>query len=595
MFRFTFCSAARRRLSTDRRSGFIALLLTSHAALLTWSAFEASPTYDEPAHLWAGLSKWRLTRFDLYPVNPPLAELTASWPILLCDYQPAAGPYSQHPLARAEFLAGRDFADANGARIFRLVTLARVALIPVVVSGGLVCFLWGRDLYGWQGGALAAALWCFSPSVLGTGSLLTADASAASIGLAACYSFFKWLRMPSLDSAVVAGVLLGLAELTKFTWIILLPLWPALWCYWKAAKGRKSVGRQRGREIRHLAAVCLLCVYVIGAGYAFRGMFRPLGDYKFVSAALGENDPPPKIWGRLGNRFADTPLAPVPVPLPADYVRGIDVQSADFEVPGGTYAHGRYRTGGVSWYYIYAMGLKEPIGLWLLLVLGVCTRPIGGFRTLVVLIAPAIGVIALVSYNHSLCYYRYSLPAFGFLFIAAGGAATFPRTRPVRAMMVAATIAWYLVSGLSVAPNWGAYFQELAGGPANGWRYLSGSAVDWGQGLTDLKRWLDRHPEAGPLHLAYVGSVNPQLIGIEFELPPDECEPGWHVISATCLADAERVVGTDDDPVFLPPERYAYFRHLDPVYRAADVLYVYHVTEHEAERVRRLMRNAPPP
>ena len=44
---------------------------------------------------------------------------------------------------------------------------------------------------------------------------------------------------------------------------------------------------------------------------------------------------------------------------------------------------------------------------------------------------------------------------------------------------------------LRVHPNYLAYFNEAAGGPAQGWRWLVDSNVDWGQELPGLKRYMD--------------------------------------------------------------------------------------------------------
>lgn len=49
--------------------------------------------------------------------------------------------------------------------------------------------------------------------------------------------------------------------------------------------------------------------------------------------------------------------------------------------------------------------------------------------------------------------------------------------------------------------------------------HLLGSNLDWGQDLLNLRRWLDQHPEAEPPHLAYYGTVDPRIAGIQFRLP----------------------------------------------------------------------------
>jgi hypothetical protein len=45
-------------------------------------------------------------------------------------------------------------------------------------------------------------------------------------------------------------------------------------------------------------------------------------------------------------------------------------------------------------------------------------------------------------------------------------------------------VCWYVFGVISVHPHYTAYFNELAGGPSNGWRYLSDSNVDIGQDIS---------------------------------------------------------------------------------------------------------------
>ena len=61
----------------------VAGLLAIHSGLLAYGAWVHSPTYNEPAHLVAGISYWQFGRFDVYSVNPPLVKLVAAIPVML--------------------------------------------------------------------------------------------------------------------------------------------------------------------------------------------------------------------------------------------------------------------------------------------------------------------------------------------------------------------------------------------------------------------------------------------------------------------------------------------------------------------------------
>ncbi|MBX3439237.1 MAG: phospholipid carrier-dependent glycosyltransferase, partial [Planctomycetaceae bacterium] len=320
----------------------VVLLLAVHAGLLAYSATRHSPTLNEPGHLVAGLSHWKFGRFEVYRVNPPLTHYLSAIPVILADYEEDWSGFYDSPGARPEFKMGEDFIAANGERSIWLFTIARWACIPISLVGGLFCFLWSRELWSSNlAGLISLTLWCFEPNILAHGELITPDCAATSFGLGAGYFFWRWLRRPTWSRAASAGLLLGLALLSKSSWIILFGLWPLLWLFWLTTNRRpvdqpSTLNHQLSalhsppstiHRAAQLVSILLLGVYVLNLGYGFDGTFTRLKEFTFVSSALTGHEKP----GAPGNRFADTPLAALPVPLPRQYVRGIDLQKKDFE------------------------------------------------------------------------------------------------------------------------------------------------------------------------------------------------------------------------------------------------------------------------
>ena len=88
---------------------------------------------------------------------------------------------------------------------------------------------------------------------------------------------------------------------------------------------------------------------------------------------------------------------------------------------------------------------------------------------------------------------------------------------------------------LRCAPDYLAYF-NITVKPENAWRLLTDSNLDWGQGLIAMRKYEQQHPDE-TLHLAYFGSVVPQLYGIKAKpLPPEEPVIGKVVVGASCLS-----------------------------------------------------------
>ena len=449
-----------RRLVT----GAVAVLIVIHGTLVGYSATLHSPTIDEPGHLVAGLIQWRFGRFEVYRVNPPLVHYAAALPVMLAGYRADWGSYSSSSWARSEWAMGQDFVRANGERSAWLITLGRWGCLPFTLVGGLFCFLWSRELWGSStAGLISLFLWCFEPFLMAHAELILTDCAATSLGLGAGYFFWRWLRHPSWRSALAAGATLGLAELTKTTWVVLFGLWPALWLFWVATRhGTTRASDDRSSTATtatQLAVILVLAVYILNLGYLYHGTLTRLGDYAFSSHALqgtGRN-------GAGGNRFAGTWLGEVPVPLPRDYLLGIDLQKKDFEgYMRLSFLLGEWKDGGWWYYYLYGLSAKTTLGLQVLFGLGVLTvfiaarrdrdptkslasdeagsrptvasaapgsatgfwRRSTGFRDLVILVAPAVTVLALVSsqlrFNH---YVRYVLPVLGFAMVFAGSVA----------------------------------------------------------------------------------------------------------------------------------------------------------------------------
>ena len=211
-------------------------MLCAYGALLSWSATRHSPVWEEPGHLVAGISHWQFGRFDLMRVNPPLVRLVGAVPVLFGAPKIDWSRYDASVGARSERSIREDFIVANGERVFWLHTLARWACIPFSLLGAYVCFRWARELYGKLAGILGLTLWCFCPNIIAHAQLITPDAGATAMGVAAGYIFWRWLKRPTRGWTVAAGLMLGLAELTKTTWIVLFGLWPLLWIVWRAAE-----------------------------------------------------------------------------------------------------------------------------------------------------------------------------------------------------------------------------------------------------------------------------------------------------------------------------------------------------------------------
>lgn len=624
------------------RQWSVVLLLTINAMLVGWIGWGMSPNNTETAHMAATVYFWHTLRFDVFHVNPPLTRMVCSVPVAMCRPKHDWDCYSPRPQDRSEWLIGEAFIKANDYEKVRwCYALARWSLIPLLLLGGYFGYRLSREIYGDLAGVVFLVLWCFSPLLLAWAATICPDAAAAALGLVAVYTFRQWLHEPNWGQATIAGVCLGLLLLTKLTWIIAFGLWPLIWCFWtipilltKADKRSLPLP-----PLRQLAVILVIGLYMLNMVYMFDGTFRPLGKYKFISQMFHgrevteeEEQSGPAV---SDNRFAGTWLDRIPVPLPVEFVQGIDTQRLDFEQGLPSYLCGEWADHGWWYYYLYALAVKVPLGTWILFMLAVGVTVFGrGFnaawRDEMVVLVPGLVIFIFVSSQTGFSVHsRYVIPALPFFFIWTSKVARlferhpFTRKRLAMATMVVLALIWSVGSSFAIYPHSLSYFNELAAvlsmpadashlkpisvsaenrgifsrikyamtaGPRNGPRHLLDSNIDWGQDLYYLEDWYGSHPEARPIKVAYFGGYPldqskiksagspptvPDREYIDDKMAPDTFGPlpGWYAVSV--------------NKIYGRSQQYRYFLHFQPVAMAGYSICIYYITLEEANRVRR--------
>lgn len=480
--------------------------------LLGVAATRLSPIPDEFPNLVAGTSYLRTGQYDLYNVNPPLIKSLAALPIAI---EGLALPGCSVSMRRPEFECGRAFAQQHGETAQRMLIQGRWITALFAVWGTVVIFQLGRLLASVRVGLLAALLWAGSPLVLAYGPLVTFDIASSVVTLHALMALVLWLGQRTAFSAIACGVAVGLAICVKATCVVLLVAFPAVLMIQTLITAINSVrSTERGVDSRvsiwnniwQLAIFIVTAMFFVNAVYRFEGSFQPLGDYRFASRALTGADKPAPRGG--GNRFENTLLADLPVPLPGNFVKGIDTQKVDFEQQWPQYRLGQLHDGGVWYYYLLGLGTKLSV----LIILGWCVGAVGTFRQLPaffsLVVIPA-AIIALISSQTGMnSHFRYSLIALGpILLLSSIGlnwlATAVSRSTTVQSIVLAIMAAWIVLTGIRGFPFTHAYANEITGGRLAAAERLGGSAADWYQGWWVAGDWIEEQLRAGRVVLVY--------------------------------------------------------------------------------------------
>jgi hypothetical protein len=490
----------------------LAAICLVHVALLTCEAISDSPVQHEPANIYSGLLAWSRGRYDVYRVNPPLVRTIAALPLYVLGYADQSNIDPQTAMRRPELYLGATWMESlrNDAR--KACVIARIACFPFSLLGAAICYVWSKELFGLAAGLLALLAWCLSPTIVGHGHLAMPDVAAGALAVASAFTFSRWRRQPNWRRATLTGITIGLAQVAKFTSIVLLVLVPyALVVVLRA--------NRRGSLVHPFLMVGAM-LGVINASYAWDESFSQLGSFEFVSEALSGAAQSDLDSPMPGNRFRGNSLGLLPVPLPRQYLLGIDEQRWDFEVGMPCYMAGKTYPRGWIGYYAYAALVKEPLGLWLLAVVSMCAYVAGpsldeSKRTDLRLIGLLLVLyFLLVSLNVGVNrHYRYAIPAMPFAFILISrGAMLLRRSHYLYSGLIGVGVLWMGAASLAAVPHSLAYFNEAAGGSTHGHEHLLGSNLDWGQDLLRLQKWLQRHPAVRPVEIDCDASYDPAMI-----------------------------------------------------------------------------------
>jgi len=605
----------------------VAGLLAVHLALAEQSLILENPTVDEVVHLPAGVTYWEKGTFRLYHHNPPLVRMVAALPVI-CLGNLVTGPaYEQDSWRSADpqpTTFSQTFAYLNSERYLDLFRLARMVMPLFSIVGGLAVFAWSCQLYGNRGGLLSLCLWVFCPNILAHCRLVTTDVGSTALGVAATFVFWLYLRSSTWPRAMAASVMLGLAELTKFSMLVLYAVWPFLWLVRLIlATPRAQVVRRATVGVAQGSLIVALSVLVIDAGYRFEGVGIPLGRFEFASSTLtrpvaggirkapaSQNPLYALMWTFRENRSRGTLLANLPAPLPEHYLLGFDEQkveadgilnrlrradralkegdielarkeagSADESVGGYTvYLNGVMRDSGWWYYYLCTLLYKVPEGTWCLVLLSLLLlffqrRTREAWADEICLWTVPVVVLFSMSFLTDINLgLRYVLSIAPYVFIAAGKVVPWLEEfsglgRRIGRIFTLASLGLTVAGALWIHPHYLAYFNWVSGGPDRVPVRLIDSNLDWGQDLLGLRAWCRENAHGQPIGLAYFGQINPSIDALnqsedqfDWFLPP--VRPGSTVLISR-------------KPGIPPPRVVGPARRLVPGYYAVSASLVY--------------------
>lgn len=444
-----------------------------------FSAQNFSPASDEITHLPSGYSYWKTGFINLNPQHPPLVKLIASFPLLFMDLKfDKKDPNLFGPL-KDEWKFGTNFLFSND--VDRLFFWGRIPVMLLSLLLGLYIFKWASEIFSPKAGILALFLYAFMPNMIANAQFVTTDLAVAAFSFITLYYLWKFFRAGNKRHFVCSGLFLGLVLGSKFSAVL---LWPII--------------------------ILLIAAFLWSKG----GNFDSKLD-KFVKLFLA--------------LFTLSSIVVYFIYLmPADlsfYLRGMKSVYADWGKTYPFYLNGEFSPAGWRYYFLFAFLIKTPIPA--LIAFGLAAMTHKKYKLLpndkLFIFVPLVVFFAVTSMRAGNIGIRYLLPVYPFLILYAGGLAEIFKIKwgDLKArlffLLLIAMGFWYVLSALIIYPDYLAYFNELSGGPKNGYKYLDDSNIEWGQDLKRLAVYQKQYPDMKVLYSW--GNSNPGYYGINNVLP----------------------------------------------------------------------------
>lgn len=519
-------------------------IILSVLGLAIFSVKNDSITTDESPHITAGYSYLTQRDMRLNPEHPPLIKDLAALPLLFqkINFDTSHSAWGKDVNGQWNF--GPHFLFESGNNPDKIAFSARLAVMLIFILLGYLVYKWTKEKYGAKAGLLALALTTLSPNMIAHARYVTTDMGAAFGFVLAIYFFVKYINRPTKKHLVYAGLALGTAELLKFSAILLIPLFVFTgFVYWIVSKKIPF-----SRLVISLVAIFTIGYALVWPVYQFHVWGYPPERQKSDTVFHLANYPY-KPAGQLVIKMTDYPiLRPY-----AQYALGLLMV---FQRAGGgntTYFLGEVSNQAWKSYFPVVYLLKEAIPILVLIVIALVSVLLksrwswstvkswthNNFTEFVCINFIALYWATSITGNLNIGL-RHVLPTFPFIYmLTAGQIAKWLQTvKFLKAPLVAFLTAWLVAETISIYPHYPAYFNQLAGGPANGYIYVADSNLDWGQDLKRLAQYVEVN-KIEKIKLDYFGGSKPEYyLGDKFEkLDASNVSQrhGWLAVSATLL------------------------------------------------------------
>lgn len=600
-------------------------LLAAMFGMLLGSILNESAIVDELAHIPAGYSYATFFDYRLNPEHPPLLKAISGLFIRIVTnpHFPTEIPAWKEAI-NGQWDMGYSFLYHSGNDADAIIFWARLPIILLTIFFGWFLYIWANKRFGSRAALFMLTFFCFSPTMIAHSRYVTTDLGASFgffIGIA---TFINVLQRPTARNAIVAGICFGIAQLLKFSLVLLLPMYSLMFIFWimtmptEHKQAWLQLLRIYVKKLIITGCVALATIWIIYGIFTYHyPPQRQLADTTYLLSSYGFRPAVNfDLW--LVRHSLTRPLG--------HYLLG--VLMVQQRAAGGNTAFflGEVSNQGSRLYFPLLYLVKEPLPLHLFSLIALLYGA-AQFRTwrlkrkqtgihlthsirramhdyfiewsCVIMIA----VYWIISMKSPLNIgVRHVLPTFPFIYIlVARGLASWTRS-PLKEQLqkehmiwskIFATLFktfpryaitalfffWLAINTLTTSPHFLSFYNELGGGTPNGWNIAVDSNYDWGQDLKRLADFVEKN-NISTIALDYFGGGVPSYYmgnRVEQWWSLKGQPKGWFAISATFRQGTFGTLA----PGFMDTSvgSYNWLKQYPPIARAGYSIFIYKLPE----------------
>lgn len=603
----------------------IGLILAFIFVVSALNAWNDSAIFDETAHIPAGYSYLTMHDMRLNPEHPPLLKDLAALPLMFMHLNFDTAQKFWTTDVNGQWEAGHNLFWQVGNNPDLLIFWARIPIVLLSLIFGWFIFKWTRELAGILGGLFALTLYAFDPNILGHNHFVTTDLGIAGFMMISFYYFLRFVKEPTWKNAAVGGFFLAVVQLAKFSSILLFPIFGLTAIIYPLVKNIPDKEKNALIfKLKNLGIYLGKSVVAFTISIAIVWIFYGLNFYATPETKMAEtinfyfNPADAKNTATvytnhglliLNNNSLTRPLS--------EYFLGIAMVFKRVAGGNGAYFMGQVSATAFPAYFPTVFAFKEPLIMLFFMFSAVAIAFYNNIKAFIERFKSAqksswlaafadyirhhIRVLSMLAFIILYSYisitgnlnigFRHLFPILPFIYIlTAKIIINFCQRNKSYSHKLTFLSAVLILSVLLITrtvaayPYYMSYFNSIAGGPKNGYRYATDSNADWGQDLKRLKVFLEKHPEIDKIRVDYFGGADIKyyiqdkyIMWWDAKRP---IEPGWYAISTNFLQGSLYDITKKDT------DSYRWLKNIQPVHQVGTSIFVYYVSEGDLTRLK---------